>query len=170
MSEQSIAELLSNQDAQNNPNSEVIGLLQKSLTIHWQQTEMLTAIGEHLERWGYKKLADIIKADAEEEHNHARVVLKRLEFYDKTVSYTASQVVWPRHDMVGIINIILASVKEAAIAEKQLITSARNVGDELTANITIPLLEGSEKGIIEMEAYLKLIDQMGLDNFLSLQV
>jgi bacterioferritin len=166
----SIAELLSEQDASNNMNSNVIELLKQSLIIHWEQTQMLTAIGEHLDRWGYKKLAGIIKEDAEEEHEHARVVIKRLEFYDQTVAYNATQVSWPRHDMVGIINTILASVREAAIVEKKLITTARSVGDELTANITIPLLEGSEKGILEMESYLKLIDKMGLDNFLSIQV
>lgn len=170
MTEKTISELLSEQEASNNPNQEIINLLKQSLIIHWEQTQMLTSIGEHLDRWGYKKLADTIKADAEEEHDHARVVLKRLEFYDTTVPYTVSQVPWPRHNMVGIINTILASVRQAAAAEKQLITTARNNGDELTANITIPLLQGSEKGIIEMEAYLKLIDQMGLDNFLSLQV
>jgi bacterioferritin (cytochrome b1) len=43
------------------------------------------------------------------------------------------------------------------------------VGDELTANIMIPLLQGSEDGIKLYEGYLKLIEQMGLDNFLSLQ-
>lgn len=166
----SIAELLSNQEASNNINAEVIELLKQSLVIHWEQTQMLTAIAEHLERWGYKKLAVIIKEDAEEEHSHARIVLKRLEFFDQTVPYNAKQVEWPRHDMVGIIRTILKSVQDAAVAERQLITTARSIGDELTANITIPLLEGSEKGIIEMEAYLKLIDQMGLDNFLSLQV
>lgn len=167
---QSIAELLSNQEAMNNINNQVIDLLKQSLIIHWEQTQMLTAIAEHLDRWGYKKLAAIMKEDAEEEHSHARIVLKRLEFFDQTVAYNAKQVEWPRHDMVGIIRTILSSVREAAMAEKQLITAARSVGDELTANITIPLLEGSEKGIIEMESYLKLIDKMGLDNFLSIQV
>lgn len=166
----SIAELLSTQEASNNMNNQVIDLLKESLIIHWEQTQMLTAIAEHLERWGYKKLAATMHEDAEEEHTHAKIVLKRLEFYDQTVAYNAKQIEWPRHDMVGIIRTVLSSVRQAAVAEKQLITAARSVGDELTANITIPLLEGSEKGILEMEAYLKLIDQMGLDNFLSLQV
>jgi bacterioferritin (cytochrome b1) len=40
----------------------------------------------------------------------------------------------------------------------------------LTAHIMIPLLQGSENGIKLYEAYLKLIEQMGLDNFLTLQV
>jgi bacterioferritin (cytochrome b1) len=164
------AELIPTEEAYNGLNPEVIDLLKQSLTIHWEQTQMLTAIGEHLDRWGYKKLAASIKADAEEEHKHATINLKRLEFFDITPTYNAAQVAWPRHDMVGIIKAILDSVVKAASVERALISKARSVGDELTANTTIPLLEGSEKGIIEMQSYLKLIDQMGLDNFLSIQI
>ena len=50
---------------------QVIDLLKKSLNIHWQQTTSLSAQAVHLERWGYKKLAEAIKADALEEHEHA---------------------------------------------------------------------------------------------------
>jgi len=149
----------------------VVELLKKSLNIHWQQCTALSAQAVHLERWGYKKLADIIKADAEQEHQHAMENLKRLEFFD--VDYqplTTAPPNWTRHDMVAMINHNLTSVKEAATAERATITAARAAGDEMTAHIMIPLLQGSEDGIVLYEAYLKLIEQMGLDNFLSLQV
>lgn len=149
----------------------VIELLKKSLNIHWQQTTSLSAQAVHLDRWGYKKLADILKADAKEEHEHAMINLKRLEFFD--VDYQPLSVnppTWTRHDMVAMIKYNLNSVREAAAAERATITAARSVGDELTANIMIPLLQGSEDGIELYEGYLKLIEQMGIENFLSLQV
>lgn len=158
-----------NIDGYSNPS--VVDLLKQSLNIHWQQTTSLSAQAIHLERWGYKKLADIIKADAEEEHQHAMVNLKRLEFFD--VDYQPMIVApptWTRHDMVAMIKYNLDSVKEAAATERATITAARAAGDELTANSMIPLLQGSENGIELYESYLKLIDQMGLDNFLSIQV
>lgn len=149
----------------------VIQLLKRSLNIHWQQTTALTAQAIHLERWGYKKLADILKTDAEEEHEHAAVNIKRLEFFDENYQpLTVAPPAWTRHDMIAMINYNLNSVREAAAVEKALIVAARSVGDEITANMTIPLLQGSEKGIELYEGYLKLIDQMGLDNFLTLQV
>jgi len=160
-------EYIQDETMSNGLQDQVMNLLKEALVIHWEQTQMLTAIGEHLDRWGYKKIASIIKADAEEEHDHARIVLKRLEFFDTTVTYNAPQVSWPRHDIIGILNAILASVIKAATNERSLITAARNVGDELTANVTIPLLEGSEKGIIEMQSYLKQAEQMSLQDFLS---
>ena len=150
--------------------SSVVELLKKSLNIHWQQTTALSAQAVHLERWGYKKLATVIKADAEEEHQHAMVNLKRLEFFDADYQpLVISPPSWTRHDMLAMINYNLASVKEAAETERATITAARLVGDELTANMMIPLLQGSEDGIELYESYLKLIDQMGLDNFLTLQ-
>lgn len=178
-----IQELLKNQHGENKMDNQskaqevvvysseqVIDLLQKSLNIHWQQTTALTAQAVHLERWGYKKLAEVIKADAEEEHQHAMENIKRLEFFD--VDYqplVVSPPSWNRHDMVAMIQYNLNSVREASAAERATIVAARAVGDEMTANIMIPLLQGSEDGIELYEGYLKMIDQMGLDNFLSIQ-
>lgn len=149
----------------------VIELLKQSLNIHWQQTTSLSAQAVHLERWGYKKLAAVIKADAEEEHGHAMVNIERLEFFDADYQpLMVSPPVWNRHDMVAMIQYNLNSVREAAAVEKATIIAARQAGDEITANMMIPLLQGSDDGIKLYESYLKLIEQMGIDNFLTLQV
>jgi bacterioferritin (cytochrome b1) len=149
---------------------DVIELLKKSLNIHWQQTTVLSAQAVHLDRWGYKKLAAVIKADALQEHEHAMINLSRLEFFDADYQPLAvSPPAWKRHDMLAMIKYNLDSVREASAAERATITAARMVGDELTANTMIPLLQGSEDGIELYEGFLKLIEQMGLDNFLSIQ-
>jgi bacterioferritin (cytochrome b1) len=149
----------------------VIELLKKSLNIHWQQTTSLTAQAEHLERWGYSKLAAIIKTDSRQEQEHAAINIKRLEFFDTDYQpLVVSPPVWKRHDMVAMIQYNLDSVREASATERATIVAARAVGDEITANMMISLLQGSEDGIELYEGYLKLIEQMGLDNFLSIQV
>jgi len=148
----------------------VIELLKKSLNIHWQQTTSLSAQAVHLDRWGYKKLAAIIKEDAMQEHEHAMLNIARLEFFDEDYQpLVVAPASWSRHDMLAMIKYNLDSVREASAAERATIVAARAVGDEITAQIMIPLLQGSEDGIELYEGYLKLIDQMGLDNFLSLQ-
>jgi bacterioferritin (cytochrome b1) len=165
--EQSVVEA---QTVENYSSSQVIELLKKSLNIHWQQTTVLSAQAVHLDRWGYKKLAAIIKEDAKQEHEHAMINLTRLEFFDQDYQpLIISPPSWTRHDMVAMIKYNLDSVKEASAAERATIVAARTVGDEMTANIMIPLLQGSEDGIVLYEGYLKLIEQMGLDNFLSIQ-
>lgn len=158
------------QDVTNYSTDTVIELLKKSLNIHWQQTTVLSAQAVHLERWGYKKLAEVIKADAEEEHKHAIINITRLEFFNADYQpLNVAPPAWARHDMLAMIKYNLASVQEASAAERAAIVAARAVGDEMTANIMIPLLKGSEDGIVLYEGYLKLIEQMGLDNFLSIQ-
>ena len=159
------------QGVDNYTSASVIDLLKKSLNIHWQQTTVLTAQAVHLERWGYKKLAAVIKADALEEHQHSIINITRLEFFDQDYQpLLVSPPSWTRHDMVSMINYNLASVREASAAERATIVAARAVGDEITANIMIELLQGSEDGISLYESFLKLIEQMGVDNFLTLQV
>jgi bacterioferritin (cytochrome b1) len=172
MAEESTSpDIISSQEVQGYSSNEVIDLLKKSLNIHWQQTTELTAQAVHLERWGYKKLATIFKKDAEQEHEHATINIDRLEFFDADYQpLIISPTAWKRHDMLSMIQYNLNSVREAAAAEKETIVAARAVGDEMTANIMIPLLQGSEDGIRLYEGFLKLIEQMGLDNFLTLQV
>ena len=168
---ETIIEQVDAQTVEGYSSNNVIELLKTSLNIHWQQCTALTAQAVHLERWGYKKLAAVIREDAEQEHQHASENIKRLEFFD--VDYQpliVNQPTWTRHDMVALIQYNLNSVREAAAAERATITAARSVGDEMTANIMIPLLQGSEDGIRLYESYLKLIEQMGLENFLTLQV
>jgi bacterioferritin (cytochrome b1) len=150
---------------------QVIELLKQSLNIHWQQTTELTAQAVHLDRWGYKKLANVLKEDAEEEHKHASANIERLEFFDADYQpLVLSPRIWKRHDIKALIEFNLEGVRNAASIERATITAARSVGDELTANMMIPLLQGSEDGIKLYEGYLKLIEQMGIDNFLTLQV
>ena len=169
--EENLENQIQAQEVQGYSTDTVIELLKKSLNIHWQQTTSLSAQAIHLERWGYTKLSEILRKDAEEEHQHAIINIKRLEFFD--VDYqpiVISPPTWTRHDMVAMITYNLNSVKEASTTERAAIVAARAVGDEMTANIMIPLLQGSENGIELYEGYLKLIEQMGLDNFLSIQV
>jgi bacterioferritin (cytochrome b1) len=159
------------QQTQGYSSDTVIGLIKQSLNIHWQQTVSLTAQAEHLERWGYKKLATIIKEDSIQEQTHAAINLKRLEFFDEDYQpIIISPPTWKRHDMIAMIKYNLDSVREASKAERATIVAARSVGDEITANMFIELLEGSEDGIQLYEGFLKLIEEMGIDNFLTLQV
>jgi len=157
------------QDIVEYSNNEVAELLKQSVNIHWQQAMELTGQGVHLNRWGYQKLGDLFLEYGKEEHEHAAIAISRLEFFDidyQPISVTPR--IWKRHDIPSMIEFNLKGVQNAALVEKATITTARMVGDEITANIMIPLLKGSDDGIMEFEKMLKLISQMGLENFLTL--
>jgi bacterioferritin (cytochrome b1) len=173
---ESIENLLKNkskaQNVEGYSSVSVVDLLKRSMNIHWQQTIELSSQAVHLERWGYKKLAELFKGYSEEEHEHAMVVIDRLEFFDQDYQpITVTPRVWKRHDIKAIIEFNLEGVRLAAQTERAIIFAAREVLDEITANIvTVPLLKGSDDGIKEFEGMLRLIQDMGIDNFLTLQV
>ena len=109
---------------ENYSNNMVVELLKKSLNIHWQQTTVLSAQAVHLERWGYKKLAAVIKADAIQEQTHAMINVERLEFFDADYQpLMVSPPTWTRHDMVAMIKYNLDFT--VLVAKQQLIRQLR---------------------------------------------
>lgn len=176
MSKKSIDELLKettqttvSEIIQEYSTDQVAELLKQSVNIHWQQATELTGQGVHLKRWGYGKLGNQFYSYGQEEHEHAAAAISRLEFFD--IDYqpiTITPRIWKRHDIKSMIEFNLQGVRNAAMVEKATIVAARGVGDEITASIMTPLLKGSDDGILEFEKMLKLIEQMGMENFLTL--
>lgn len=157
------------EDVNSYSNSAILESLKESVNIHWQQAMELTGQSVHLKRWGYKKLANLFAKYGKEEHDHAAIAISRLEFFDTDYQpLVVSPRVWKRHDIRAIIEFNLEGVRNAAVVEKRIISQARMTGDEITAQEIIPLLRGSDDGILEFEKMLRLIDDMGLENFLTL--
>ena len=166
---QLIDQQTSAQNVEGYSSNEVMSLMKESVNIHWQQAMELTGQGVHLKRWGYTKLGDLFAQYAEEEHQHAAIAINRLEFFDQDYQpITVTPRVWKRHDVKAMIEFNLEGVKNAAVVEKAVIKMSRELSDEMTAQTFIPLLKGSDDGIAEFERMLKLIEQMGIENFLTL--
>lgn len=148
----------------------VIDALQASVRLHLTTIEHYQTLSEHLGRWGYAKLASKYAEDAAEERDHLKAVMGRLEYYDVQPTYEHDAPSWPRHDFEGILAANLALESAAAETERANVLTARSVGDERSAIIFAGLLEGSEGAISDIEAAQKVIEQIGLDNYLSVQV
>jgi bacterioferritin (cytochrome b1) len=148
----------------------VIDALQASVRLHLLAIENYQSQAEHLDRWGYGKLAAGCRADAEEERGHLHEVQSRLEYYDVQPTYDHDQPDWPRHDYEGILAANLSLETAAAEAERGGVLACRAAGDELSAVVIGKLLEGSEEAIAKIEAVQRVIEQIGLDNYLANQV
>lgn len=148
----------------------VIDALQASVRLHLTAIEHYQTLSGHLGRWGYAKLASKYAEDAAEERDHLKAVMGRLEYYDVQPTYEHDAPSWPRHDFEGILAANLALESAAAETERANVLTARSVGDERSAIIFAGLLEGSEGAISDIEAAQKVIEQIGLDNYLSVQV
>lgn len=147
----------------------VIDALQKCVALHWTAIEHYATLAAHLTRWGYAKLGDRYRADANEESQHLTSLMQRLEFFDVQPTYVHSAPSWPRQDVAGILAASLTLETTAADTERAGILAARAAGDEKTAELLAGILAGSEASIREIEADRLVISQVGLDNWLANQ-
>ncbi len=141
--------------------------LQLSVSLHWLAVEQYTVQAEHLARWGYSKLAEEAREDAEEERGHLRKLLSRLEFYDIEPTCDHDHAEWPRHDYEGILASNYALEVKSMMAERGNVMVARSAGDELTAIVFAEILAGSEASVRNIEGTMRVIEQIGIDNFLA---
>lgn len=148
----------------------VVASLQNGVSLHLTAIENYTTQAAHFGRWGYSKLAAKYAEDAAEERGHLDALLKRLEFYDVQPNYEHETPSWPRHDFEGILATNYALETAAANAEKAAILVCRAVGDEQSALVFAENLEGSEASIADIEAIQRVLEQIGLDNYLANQV
>ncbi len=144
----------------------VVDALQSSCRLHLTAVEHYAGLAAHLERWGYR-LGDRYREDADEEAEHLRKVMGRLEYFDVAPSLDHKLPAWPRHDYAGILAANLSLETAAAAVERANIAVCREAGDEQSALVFVELLAGSEASIMQIEAAQKVIEEIGLDNYLS---
>lgn len=148
----------------------VVAALQAGVSLHLTAIENYQAQAVHFARWGYSKLAAKCAEDAEEERGHLAALQKRLEFYDVQPTYEHDAPSWPRHDFEGILAANYELEVSAAAAEKASVLACRAAGDEMSALIFAANLADSEASIAQIEATQKVMEQIGLDNYLADQV
>jgi bacterioferritin (cytochrome b1) len=151
------------------PNT-VIAALQECFSLHLTAIEHYETLSAHFSRWGYPKLAEKYAEDVKEEQEHLARLNARLEFYDVAPTCEHACPTWPRHDFEGILAANMALESNAAEAERTAVVACRAAGDELSAVAVAENLVGSEASVAEIEATYRVIEQIGLDNYLSTKV
>ena len=153
-----------------NVSQTVVDYLQASVSLHLTAIENYHSQSMFYARWGYSKLAERYKADAKEERGHLSQVVTRLEFYDVPMSFAHDSPSWPRHDFEAALQANYELEMKAAGVERAAILACRESGDELTALVFAGLLQGSEASIADIEGIQRVIEEIGLDNYLANQV
>jgi len=144
--------------------------LQNLVGAHLTAIEHYVSLEQHFRRWGYSKLAAAAGADVAEERGHLEHLLARCEYFDLAPEMEHSCPMWPRHDLLGILNASLDLETATAGAERVSIVACREQGDEGSALVFAANLEGSEDSIEKIEATRVLISKIGLHNYLSAMV
>ena len=151
-------------------NAKVIGVLSDALA------EELTAVNQYFlhaemcENWGYGKLGDYIKKNAIGEMKHAEELIERilfLEGFPDMARYMPIRIGKKIPEMIrNDLKLELGAVK----MYNDSIRIARAAGDDGSAELLKKLLLDEEEHVDWLENQLEQIEQLGLENYLTLWV
>jgi bacterioferritin len=150
--------------------AEVVGLLNEALS------EELTAINQYFlhteicENWGYKKLSGFFKKNSIDEMKHAEALIERILFLEgepNMTKYGKLQIGRTVPDMVA--NDLKLELNAQAMYNR-LISLAIKKEDQGTAELLKKVLKDEESHIDGLEAQQDMINGMGLQVYLSIQV
>ena len=151
-------------------NDQMIATLNKLLA------EELTAINQYMvhsemcDAWGYEKLHKAIEKTAIDEMKHAEKLIGRVLFLEGTPTVTKLNPVNIGKDVTAMIANDLAAEGSAVPAYNAAILQAGEVKDAGTRVLLQEILVDEERHADWLEAQRDQIAQMGLQNYLALQV
>ena len=148
----------------------VIDALQKDLSEELMAISQYFLHGEMQSNWGYKRLYAEIKKQAIGEMKHAEALIERIIFLEGLPNLNDFPKLRVGKTVQQQLQNDLALEKEAAEEYNKYIALARKEGDNTSADLFEVLLKDEEDHVDFLEAQLDLIEQVGLQNYLSQQL
>lgn len=145
-------------------------------TLNALLAEELTAISEYMvqsemcDNWGYEVLHKAIERVAVDEMKHAEKLIARILFLEGMPVVSKLNPMKFGKDVKGIIETQLAAEVAAIAAYNAAITQAAELRDAGSRELLNHILEDEERHLDWLEAQRDQIGQMGIENYLSLQV
>ena len=136
----------------------------------------LTAINQYMvhsemcDNWGYERLHKKIEERAIVEMRHAEKLIARILFFDEGRPMVSR--LNPIHigsDVEGQLRNDLQAEHGAVETYNDGVRLARELGDNGTRDLLEDILEDEEEHVDWIEAQLDQIEQMGIQNYLSVQ-
>jgi bacterioferritin len=138
--------------------------------------EELSAINQYIlhaemcENWGYKRLSAFTKKQSIGEMKHAEKLIERILFLEGFPKMDAMGKLTIGKDVPQQLKNDLGLEKDAVAAYNQAIETCRKAGDNATADFLKDILKDEEEHVDDLETQLSLIEQLGLENYLSQQL
>lgn len=151
-------------------NTKIIATLNELLA------EELTAISQYMvhaemvENWGLEKLKEYVRLRAMDEMKHAEILIERILFLEGMPIVDKLNKITIGQNVVQQLKNDLALEMIAIESYNRAIKQASEEGDNATREILVNILEQEDHDVDEIEKRLTLIDQMGIENYLSMQV
>jgi len=125
---------------------------------------------EMVENWGYMKLGKMLQARAVTEMKHAEKLIGRILFLEGTPVVSKLSDIHIGADVPKQFNNDLDAEMGAVKSYNEAIKLAADVSDNATKELLDAILKDEDAHVDEIEAQQDQIKQMGLPQYLSLQV
>jgi bacterioferritin len=151
-------------------NPEVLTFLQEVLTAELTAINQYFLHAEMCANWGYPRLYKHTRKESIEEMRHAEVVLERILFFDGAPNVGDMFKLRIGKNVKEQLTNDLALELEAIPRLNQAIAKAVEVGDNGSRDLFEKILADEEEHVDYLEAQLHVIEEIGLDNYLSRQM
>ncbi len=125
---------------------------------------------EMCDNWGYKRLGSNTKKQALGEMKHAEKLMERILFLEGMPKMEEMAKLNIGKDVKQQLENDLALERSAVRDYNQAIETCRKAGDNASADFLKEILKDEEGHVDFLEQQLALIDQLGLQNYLSQQL
>ena len=135
----------------------------------------LTAINQYwlhyrlLDHWGVKKLAEFERHESIDEMKHADWLSERILFLDGLPNFQLLGRLRIGESVEEILKADLELEMEALPLLRDAIEHSEKVRDYVSRELFVHILENEEEHIDWLQTQLRLIEQMGIENFVQLQ-
>jgi len=150
--------------------SEVIAALSEMLKEELAAINQYILHAEMCENWGYHRLSKFTKMQSIGEMKHAEQIIERILFLEGMPQMDVMGKITIGKDVAQQLKNDLALEKGAVVAYNHAIETCRKAGDNATADFLKVILIDEEEHVDHLETQLELIEQIGLQNYLSQQL
>ena len=138
-------------------------------------TNELTAVNQYflharmLQNWGFQRLGKIVYDESIGEMKHADKLIKRILFLDGLPNLQDLGKLMIGENVLEVIKCDLSLEMMSLPDLKLAITHCETVKDYISRELFTDILESEEEHIDWLQTQLRLIEQMGIENFVQLQ-
>ena len=150
--------------------SRIIEILNDVLTAELTAINQYFVHGEMCEDWGYERLHGIIRKQSIGEMKHAEKLIERILYLKGVPNVQRMGKILIGETVPEQIKVDLALEKEALVRLSKGIAVCREEGDHGSADLLEEILKSEEEHVHFLEAQQALIEQVGVQNYLSQQI
>lgn len=152
-------------------NKEIIGLLNGLLAGELMARDQYFIHARMYENWGYQKLFERIWHEMHDETEHADWLIKRILFLDGQPEMDPAASMKIGRNVPEMLQSDLAVEYEVVAELKKVIARCEALGDYVTREILEKMLDDTEEDHAHwLEKQIRLIDMVGLQNYLQSQM